>query len=79
MRKMAKRILVGTDVYITDLTTEQRRQLVADLAKLRAAGAPDNTAAVCLAVHEAAFRLHRSSSDDGHQNARRRATASSSR
>lgn len=73
---MAKQVRVGTDVYITDLTHEQRRQLVEDLAKLRAAGAPDNTAAVCLAVHEAAFRLRRSRSGAGSKRGRRTATTS---
>ncbi len=68
---MAKQVRVGTDVYITDLTHEQRRQLVEDLAKLRAAGAPDNAAAVCLAVREAAFRLRRSRSDAGSERGRR--------
>lgn len=72
----AKQVRVGTDVYITDLTHKQRRQLVEDLAKLRAAGAPDNTAAVCRAVHEAAFRLRRSRSDAGSKRGHRRATAS---
>lgn len=68
---MAKRARVGTDVYITDLTHEQSRQLAEDLAKLRAAGAPDNTAAVCRAVREAAFRLRRSRSDAGSKLGRR--------